>query len=108
MSDPVHIFQTLQQSDPEAQRKALSNIVDMVIAKIEAGQVDSIAIMMVAKDPAVNGGEAYTGSRFLVKPQHLDLLDDTYRQMMAALEKNYGVTVEGLRRDRAGHGGLRG
>jgi hypothetical protein len=48
----------------------------------------------------VDGGKAYTGSRFIMRATHLDLLEDVYLETMEKLSKQYGITPEELRRDR--------
>lgn len=97
---PVEIYQQFAVDDAEKLKASQLAILNMVRAKIEEGQVASMAFLLVAKDPAVSGDRAYTGSRFLVQAAHLDLVDDVYRQMMAALQKQYGVTPDELRADR--------
>jgi hypothetical protein len=100
----LNIFKTLSQKDKEGHKQSLLEILEMVRARLEAGDVDSLCIIMIGKDPLVSGGEGYTGSRFLLKPQHMDLVDDVYTQTMRQLEEQYHVTVEGLRKDRAREG----
>lgn len=97
---PLKIFQSVRADDLDKLRTSQYAILDMVRAKIEAGQVASLALLMVAKDPAVSGGEAYTGSRFLVHPTHLDLIDNAYHEMMRSLVKHYKITPDQLRKDR--------
>ena len=100
-------YQRIEVDNPDAIRQAQINVLDMVRAKIEAGQVASLALLMVAKDPEVPGDPAYTGSRFLVQAAHLDLIEDVYNEMMRALIKQYcGITPDQLRADRA-RGGKR-
>lgn len=94
-------YSRIQPGDDQKMREARLAILDMVRAKIEAGEVESLAVLIVAKDPLVSGGNAYTGSRFLVKPAHLDLIEDVFHQMMGELAKAYGVTAAEIREERA-------
>jgi hypothetical protein len=98
--DQLRIFQTIGPGEEAKIRESLISIVDMVRAKIETGEVESMAFLMVAKDPKTPGGKAYTGSRMIIRPTHLDLIDDVYKQMMAELSKHYGITPDQLRKDR--------
>ena len=96
----MEIFQTIRVDDLDKLRTSQYAILDMVRAKIEAGQVASLALLMVAKDPVVSGEATYTGSRFLVHPTHLDIIDDVYHEMMCSLVKQYKITPDQLRKDR--------
>lgn len=92
------VFARVPQKDEAQLKQRQLQILDMVRVKVEEGQVQSLAFFMVAKDPAVEGGEAYTGSRFLVAPQHLDLVDDLINQMWDELAKHYeGLTPAAVR-----------
>lgn len=99
-SRPLHIFSKISPGEKGAIRTRQLQILDMVRVKIEEGEVASLALLMVAKDPEVSGGKAYTGSRFLVHATHLDILENVFKEMMAALVKEYGVTPDELRADR--------
>lgn len=101
MMGPTKIFGQIDREDKDAIKKAQLSILDMVRVKIEEGNVESLAFILIAKDPVVPGGPAYTGTRFLIHPSHLDILDDTYKQMLNALIQQYGVTPDELRQDRA-------
>lgn len=101
MSNPTQIYQRITPGDAASMRASQEAILDMVRAKIEAGSVESLALLMVAKDPQVSGGEAYTGSRFLVSAAHLDLVEDVFHEMMTALVNLYKVTPDQLRAERA-------
>lgn len=101
VNEPSHIFNRLNPQDPAQIKAAQLQVLDMVRAKIEEGQVASLLFVMVAADPARSGEKAYTGSRFIVESVHLDLVEDGFREAMAALEKQYGVTVKELRASRA-------
>lgn len=104
MSESLKIFQRVDLKDTQRQRETLLSIVDMVRAKIEEGKVASLVLLMVSKDPAVSGDNAYTGSRFFVHPAHLDLVEDVFTQMMENLIEQYKVTPDELRRLRRGAG----
>lgn len=101
MNRPLDIFRTLPPRDEAAIKEAQLQILDMVRVKIEAGEVASLAFLMCAKDPAVSGGPAPTSSRFLVSAHHLDIIDDVYHDTIEKLEKQYGITRNELRMQRA-------
>jgi len=101
MSDgKLDVFRTLPRGDAAAHMRAQLEILDMVRAKIEKGEVASLGILMCAKDPEVDGGPAPTSSRFLVAANHLDIIDEVYHNTMRQLERQYGVTVDQLRLSR--------
>lgn len=101
MSEKLRVFRTLDPKDTTANMRAQLEVLDMARAKIEAGQVASLGILMCAKDPDVSGGTAGTSSRFLVSLSHLDIIDDVYHSTIRQLEQQYGVTVNQLRATRA-------
>jgi hypothetical protein len=97
---PLDIYQEFSPDDKARLQTAQLSLLDMIRTKIEEGKVESLALLMVSKDPSVDGGKAYTGSRFIVRATHLDLLEDVYLETMEKLSKQYGITPEELRRDR--------
>lgn len=98
----ARVFGKVPQDDAEQLKQRQLEILDMVRVKIEEGQVQSMAFFMVAKDPARSGDDVYTGSRFLVAAQHLDLIEDLVKQMFDELEKHYGgLTPPAVRAMRA-------
>lgn len=101
MSDKLKVFRTITAADAAAHMRAQIEVLDMVRAKIEAGEVASLGILMCARDPEVSGGPAPTSSRFLVAATHLDIIDDVYHSTMRQLEQQYGITVNQLRAERA-------
>jgi hypothetical protein len=98
---PVQVFGQINPDDKTKLKEAFLNILDMVRIKIEEGQVDSLLFVMVAPDPKVGGDKAYTGSRFIVSPRHLDLVDDAYRAAIDSLADLYGYRPEDIRKMRA-------
>jgi hypothetical protein len=87
----------VRPDDPASLRKSMLELLDMTRVKIEEGQCESLALLIVGPDPEVAGDDAYSGSRFLVCARHLDLVDDLYRQMIGILSERYGVTPEEIR-----------
>ena len=94
---PQTYFAQIPREDKEILRQRRLDILDMIRAKIEAGEVDSLAILFVGPDPEVSGGIAPNGSRFLVHVTHMDLVDDLYQDMMKRLASMYGYTAEQIR-----------
>ena len=102
MPRPLEIFGTIDPNDENALKKKLLEVLDMVRVKVEDGQVASMAFLMVAKDPPISGDPSYTGSRFIVHPSHLDLIENVFNEMMEAYSKNYGLTPARVRAMREG------
>jgi hypothetical protein len=98
MAEP-ETYRTIKSDDAESIMAAQLSILDMVKAKIEQGNVASLAVLIVGPDRA-ESERSYDGARYLVHPTHLDVIEKLYRQMMDYLVKQYGVTPEQLRADR--------
>lgn len=90
-------YGTVAPGDKAKHREALEAIVGMIQAKIEAGAVASIAVLVVGNE---KGTKTQCLQRFLVRPDHIDLIDDGYQQMRKYLEERHGKTVAQCRAER--------
>lgn len=102
MSKLENFCTPLAPDDKEALRQALAGIADMISTRIEAGGVESIAVMFVGTPPKARPDTlASLGSRYLVRAEHLDYMQDIWNEMIKDLSKHHGVTPEEVRADRA-------
>jgi hypothetical protein len=94
--------QPIDNADASAARRALSDIASMILTRVEAGGVDSIAVLFVGPGPK---GQPETvaslGSRYFVRAEHLDFMEDVWLEMVDALIKAHGVTPDEVRANRA-------
>lgn len=88
-------------NDKEAFRKALIDIADMIRANIESGRIESIAVMFIGPSPKKDPDRLATlNSRYLVRVEHLDFLEDLWHAMIKDLSEHHGVTPAQVREDR--------
>lgn len=81
---------------------ALCEIADMIRTRIEAGGIESIAVMFVGAAPKARPDSLATlSSRYLVRGEHLDYMQDIWNEMIKDLSKHHGVTPEEVRADRS-------
>jgi hypothetical protein len=87
--------------DKAAFRKALTDIADMIDTAIETGRVESLAVLYIGPSPKGRPDSlASLSSRYLVRVEHLDFMQDLWHNMIKDLSAHHGVTPEQVRADR--------
>jgi hypothetical protein len=103
MAREPDIYKRVKSNDYQSTAETNRMMLDMVRAKIEEGKVESLALFMVSNDADDPHGRSYIGSRFIVRPWHLDAMEDLYSEMMEALSSQYnGLTPAEVRAAREG------
>ena len=88
----------LQSVGPDQLKASLLEIVEMLTAQIEAGNVDSLVVLFAADKDEDN---ATFGGRHLIRPRHMDFLEDTFKDAMQKITDETGVTAHSMREARA-------
>ena len=100
---PFNIRSTISPEETARLREKHYEILDMVRVMIDEGKVASLCFISVGPEPSEEEGKVPIGTRFLVRAQHLDTVDNLFKGMMKNLEEAYGMTVADIRRLRQQH-----